>query len=269
MKSKSYYKYFITHYLIKMLRNIVRPASKKANKRIFTNELTQNQAFKFIHLFGYVILVFMVIDYAALLFPAQFLNPNWELNTIGKIIESIFVTLLGFMLVFFRPEKQSIKRSELRILSLLSWLALVLGIICFLFAPLLISNALRINSTNQTNISIQLTTQRQQAEQIKLQLDNLNETQLQNLWLRNQANSAANTNISAAEKKQQLTDKLNSIEQASRQQLQQRLKNQQRSLFKMTFKWVLGAIISGVTFVSLWKYTEWVREFLKAAKYEI
>ena len=143
---------------------------------------------------------------------------------------------------------------------------MLLGILCFLFAPLLISNSLRINSTNQTNISIQLTNQRKQAEQMELQLDKLNETQLQNLWLRNQANSATNNQLSAAEKKQQLTEKLNSTEQTSRQQLQQQLKNQQRSLFKITFKWVLGAIISGVTFISLWKYTEWVREFFKAAK---
>lgn len=252
-----------------MLRNFVRSVPEKADKRIFTNELTQSQAFKFLHLLGYVILVFMVIDYAALLFPPQFFNPNWELNTIGRIIESIYVTLLGFMLVFFRPEKQSIKRSELRILSLFSWLALFLGIICFLFAPLLISNSLRINSNNVTNISVQLTNQRQQAEQIELQLDKLNETQLQNLWLRNQANSAANNSLSIAEKKQQLTNQLNSTEQTSRQQLQQQLKSKQRSLFKITFKWVLGAIISGVTFISLWKYTEWVREFFKAAKYEV
>ena len=248
-----------------MLRNIIHPA-EKTDKRVFTNEITQNQAFKFIHLFGYVILIFMVIDYAALLFPPQFFNPNWELNTIGRIIESVYVTLLGFMLVFFRPEKQSIKRSELRILSLFSWLALFLGIICFLFAPLLISNSLRINSSNQTKINLQLTNQRQQVEQVKLQVNNLNEAQLQNLWLRNQPNYAANINISAAEKKQQLTDKLKSNEQASRQQLQQRLKNNQRSLFKMTFKWVLGAILAGVTFISLWKYTEWTREFVKAAK---
>ena len=252
-----------------MLKNILRPVPEKADKRIYTNEITQNQAFKFIHLFGYVIIAFMAIDYAALLFPPQFLNPNWELNTVGRIIESIYVTLLGFMLIFFRPEKQSIKQSELRILSLLSWSALLLGIVCFLFAPLLISNSLRINSTNTTNINFQLTNQRQQVEQIELQLDKLNETQLQNLWLKNQSNSVSNKNVSIAEKKQQLTNQLSSTEQANRQKLQQGLKNKQRSLFKMTFKWVLGAIISGVTFISLWKYTEWVREFSKAAKQEV
>ena len=252
-----------------MLRNLVRSIPEKKDKRISTNEITQNQAFKFVHLLGYVILVMMAIDYAALLFPPQFFNPNWELNTIGRIIESIYVTLLGFMLVFLRPEKQSIKRSELRILSLFSWLALLLGIICCLFAPLLISNSLRINSNNQTNLNLQLTNQRQQIEQVELQIDSLNEAQLQNLWQRNQSNSAANINISAAEKKQQLTNKLNSSEQANRQQLQQTLKNQQRSLFKMTFKWVLGAILAGITFISLWRYTEWTREFLKAAKFEV
>ena len=61
----------------------------------------------------------------------------------------------------------------------------------------------------------------------------------------------------------QLTTQLNSTEQENRQQLQQRLKTNQRSLFKMAFKWVLGTIISGVTFISLWKYTDWVRVFCR------
>ncbi len=231
-----------------------------------TNELTQERTFKLVNLLGYVLLAFMAIDYVAILFPPQLLNPNWELNTIGKIIETVFVTLLGFMLVFFRPEKQSIQQGELRILTCLSWLTLVLGIICFLFAPLLVSNSLRINSTNRNNLSLQLTNQRDRVEQVELRLDGLNDTQLENLWRRNNGGSATNPSISTTEKKEQLTARLNSSEQTNRQQLQQRLRSNQRSLFKMTFKWLLGTIIAGITFISLWRYTDWARAFLKETK---
>lgn len=242
------------------INNIIQPSVLQKRKRIFTtNELTQHKAYKFVHLLGYVILAFMAIDYLVLFFPPQFLNPNWEFNTMGRIIESIYVTFLGFMLVFFRPEKQTIKQGELRTLSWLSWLALVFGIFSFLFAPLLISNSLRINNSNKTDLSVQLTNQRQRVEKIELRLDSLNESQLQNLWQRNQADSAVESNISANEQKQQFATQLNSQEQKNRQQLQERLKKGQYSLFKITFKWVLGAIISGITFISLWKYTDWVR----------
>lgn len=252
-----------------MLKNITRSIPKERDIRIFTSELTENQSYKFIHLLGYAILGFMAFDYAALLIPPQLFNPSWELSTIGRIIESVWVTLIGLMLIFLRPDKQSIKRSELRILSLLSWLSLILGIVCFLFAPLLISNSLRINNTNQTQINFQLTNQSEQAEQMTLQLDSFSKTQIQNIWQNMQPNSASISNISLAEKKQQLSEQINSKKQKSKQQLQQQLKGKQRSLFKMTFKWVLGAILAGFCFVSLWKYTEWTREFVRAAKQEI
>ena len=248
-----------------MLKSILQPPQNN-NRNILTNELTQERTVKLVNLLGYVLLTFMAIDYVALLFPPQLLNPTWELNTIGKIIETVFVTLLGFMLIFFRPEKQAIQQGELRILTWLSWLSLILGIICFLFAPLMINNALRINNTNRTNLSVQLTNQRDRVEQVELQLDGLNDTQLENLWRRNNRDSAPNSGTSTTEKKAQLSAQLTSSEQANRQQLQQRLRNRQRSLLKMTFKWVLGTIVAGVTFVSLWKYTDWARAFFQETK---
>ena len=243
-----------------MLKKLNKPSSRHRSKRsIVTDELIEKQSYKFIHLLGYAILVFMALDYFALLIPPQFFNPNWELATMGKIIETVYVTLLGFMLVFFRPQKQPIKPSELRILSLLSRLALFLGVICFLFAPLLISNSLRINNTNQAKINLKLENQRQQVKQFSLQLDNLNDEQIQNIWRRNQQNSAPNARLSPTKQKQQLVSQINSVKQEQNKQLQQKLKTNQRSLFKMTLKWVLGTIVAGVSFVSVWKYTQWVR----------
>ena len=231
----------------------------KYRKSIVTNEAIEKDSYKFVHLLGYTILIFMAIDYVSLLITPKFLNPNWELETIGKIIETVYVTLLGFMLVFFRPKQQSIKRWEFKILSFLSWLTLFLGILCFLFAPLLISDSLRINSTNQTKIKLQLETQKQQFQGFNLQLDNLSNQQLDNLWANIHQTTDSKANVSPAEQKQQVVSKIKQQQQANRKQLQQKLKTNQRSLFKMTIKWFVGAIVAGVSFVSIWKYTQWAR----------
>lgn len=246
-----------------MIRNVARSFSPQIDRRVATSELTEKQSYKFVHLLGYAILGFMAIDYIALLVPPQFFNPNWELNTIGRIIETVWVTLIGLMLVFFRPNQQSIKQSELRILAFLSWLSLLLGIVCFLFAPLAISNSLRIDNTNKSQVNARLTTQSLQAEEITTRISQLNEAQINSLWQRNQSN---NDSLSVTEKKQQLTQQVSSREQEGKQQLQNRLKSDRRSLLKTTFKWVLGTILSGLCFVSLWRYTEWTREFARAYK---
>lgn len=250
-----------------MFRTIFQPLSNRKKKiRILTNEITERQSYKCIHLLGYAILFFMMIDYAIILIPPHFLNPDWEFNTIGKIIDTVYVTLLGYMLVFFRPQQQSVKHSELRILYWLSWLALLLGIVCFLFVPLIIGNSWRINIANQTKINIQLANQNQQAEQLILKLDNLSNRQIQNIWVRNQQASAFNVNVSFREKKQQIVHKINSAEQRKIKQLQQNSKNNQHFLLKVTFKWLLGTIVAGVSFVSIWQYSEWARKFLMYSK---
>lgn len=242
-----------------MLKSIKKPPYHNQAKSIITNESIQKDSYKFVNLLGYAILVFMVIDYVYLLISPQFFNPNWELTTMGKIIETVYVTLLGFMLVFFRPQKQRIKQGELRILSWLSRLALFLGILCFLFAPLLISNSLRINNANQAKINLQLENQNQQLQQFTLQLDNVNEEQIRNIWARNQQNSSPNTNLSAEEQKQQILSKVNSVKQKSTIQLQKKLNSNKHFLFKMTLKWVFGTIIAGTSFLAIWKCTQWSR----------
>lgn len=241
-----------------MLKNPLKPFAPHKTKRIITDDITEKHSYKFANLLGYIILTLMVVDYGSLLIPPQFFNPTWEIETIGEIIETVFVTLLGFMLIFFRPQQQSIKHSELKILALLSWLALILGIICFLLTPLLISNCLRLNANNQAQINLQLANQNQQFEQATLDLNKLNNEQIQNLWVKANQNSAPT--IAVTQQKQQLVTQIQQRQQATKQQLQQSLKNNQLSLFKMTFKWMLGAIIAGVYFVYIWQYTKWVRE---------
>ena len=59
---------------------------------------------------GYLILLLSFLDYILLLMPPQFLNPNWELNTMGRIIEYVWAPLIAFLMIFVRLPEQKISR---------------------------------------------------------------------------------------------------------------------------------------------------------------
>ena len=101
---------------------------------------------------GYFILVLIFLDYVFLLIPPRFLNPTWELNIIGHLVENVWAPLLGFALVFIHREN-NFKELELKILSWLSRLMLLMAIIYFLSAPLILSNTIKIQQKNFTRNS--------------------------------------------------------------------------------------------------------------------
>ena len=243
-----------------MLKNIIpnsfNKKKQKKDKSIIVDEFVEQKSYAFVALVGYVILGLIFFDYLHLLFPPQFFNPNWEIQTIGKIIETIWILLLGFMLVFFRTQQRKIKKSELKILSVLSWLTLAIAICCFLSAPLLMSNALRIDQNNKTQINAQLTNQSSQIEQLFTKINQASNQEI-NSFLSNR--QFAGLSGSDDVLRQQLVDIVQQRKQASQARLQQTLKAKQVKLFKSTFKWVIGAIISGIAFVTVWRYTGWAR----------
>lgn len=242
-----------------MLKNIIPNAphkkARKKTKSILTNEFIEDRSYNLVALVGYVILGFIFFDYLNLLIPPQLFNPSWELETIGKFIETIWILLLGFMLVFFRTQQRPIKATELKLLSFLSWLTLAIAIICFLTAPLLISNALRINQNAKTQINTQLTNQNKRVEIVLTEIEEASDTEINTLL----SNSQLALSNSVRESKQQLINTVKQQQQIETQQLKQSLKNKQSTLFKTTFKWAIGAIIAGITLVSIWKYTSWTR----------
>ena len=242
-----------------MLKNIIPNAPhkkiRKKTKSILTNELIEHQSYNLVSLVGYIILGFIFFDYLHLLIPPQLFNPSWELETIGKFIETIWILLLGFMLVFFRTQQRTIKNTELKLLSFLSWVTLIIAIICFLAAPLLISNALRINQNTNTQINARLANQNEQLEQVFSEINQASDLEINTLLKSNQIVSSS----SVEESRKQLIDTVEQQQQIKTQQLKENLKNQQLTLFKTTLKWFAGAIIAGITFVSIWKYTSWTR----------
>jgi hypothetical protein len=104
-----------------------------------------------ISLAGYIILLLTLIHYLLMLIPPHLFNPAWELNIIGHLIESVWASILGFLLILFRMPEQKIYTGEFKRLSLVSKLALFVAIIYFLLIPLIISDTARIYRDRKIN----------------------------------------------------------------------------------------------------------------------
>ncbi|MDJ0724335.1 MAG: HpsJ family protein [Prochloraceae cyanobacterium] len=212
---------------------------------------------KIINLVGYVFVILTLLDLGYLLIHPQFFNPQWEMRTIGKAIETVWAILLGFLLIFHLPETTSIKPQKFKQLSRLSWLAFAIGIIYLLMIPMLGNNA-RIIAKNNRAQSIQLierkTLQFKQFEQ------KLSGTSNANLAQFLQFKESDKMTIKSPEK---LRKKLIKDVRGKREKIENQLKKQllikQKNLIKVTLKWTIGAIISGVSFIMMWKWTKWIR----------
>ena len=212
---------------------------------------------KIINLVGYAFSILSLLDLVFLLIHPQFFNPQWEMRTMGKIIETVWAALLGFMLIFYRPQGQTIKLRQLKKLSFLSWLALSIGILYLLMIPLLANNARIIYQNNQKQSLQQIEQQTRQLKQFKQKLNNSSDDRLTELF---QPKQSPKIPLESPEK---LRNKLLKTVLEKQEKIENKLKKQlqlkQTSLIKITLKWTIGAIISGVSFILIWKWTKWIR----------
>lgn len=252
----------------KLKRFLFRTSSPKNNKNkthsnrdrtISLDEAVEKQSHKLINLAGYVILALVCLDYLTLLIPPKLFNPAWEIDVIGKAVETVWGPLLGLILVFYRRQQYLLKRSEVRILAWLSRLALVLGIVYLLAAPLLITNTFRIMRTNQAQMTMQLETRNQQQEQFERQLQQANERQLKTFWQKYQGSSPQVSTMSSEAIRQKILEKIDRENQQNHQRLEQNFATRKLSMTKTTIKWLLGTSIAGISFITIWKYTRWTR----------
>jgi hypothetical protein len=231
-----------------------------------TSNLTQ--AIARLRFIGYGLLLLTLGDWIDLLIPLNFLNPEWEIQTIGGLVERVPVPLIGLLLIFLGGKYEESKPGQ-RILKLLSWLALLLGIFYLLLVPLGISNTVRINKQNESQISLRVQENMSQIQQVKAAIAQANSPEQLSALL-TQLNSAGLTpTIQNSQQVDQVKQQLTTFVAQSEAQLQSeagKTRSQQRlTLFKKAIKWNLGALISGCLFISIWRTTGWARRSAEAA----
>ena len=125
---------------------------------------------------GYILLIFSLMDYVEIIVPTHFIDPVWEFQTMGQLVEHIWAPLLGLTFVFI--QQQYISRFELQVLSFLSWLSFILGLLYLLMLPLGINDSITIYNGTSAQITHQAVQQKEQFSKLK-QLVNKAQTNIE------------------------------------------------------------------------------------------
>jgi hypothetical protein len=211
---------------------------------------------------GYGFLIFALIDFTALLVPSNFTNPVWEFGFVGKVVEQVAAPLIGFGLVFVGGNTQRLTWEKFT-LRVLSWLALVVGLLYLPLIGLGVSSAVRIDRQNEQQLTTeakQTKTQLQQTQQ-ELQAANTIE-QMQALLNRLDVQGRApeiGNNQQFQTAKQQFGEFLAKREKGLKTQVEATRATQRQGLLKSALKWNLGALLSAALFISIWRGTTEIR----------
>ena len=213
-----------------------------------------------LRLVGYGLLLMAFVDLFFLLIPPQFMNPIWEFETMGTIVERVPVTLLGVVLVFYgeRGDRAPIETFLLRVLS---WLSLVAAIFLLLMIPLNISNGFRIYHQQNARVNAQFVRQKDTLQEYSEQLEAANSREEIQRILQQQAKQKIS--IPAAVNTDKLkTDILDNLQenQAKITSQTQSFRAKNRSMIlKKCLRWNLGSLIASILFFLIWKSTGWAR----------
>lgn len=215
-----------------------------------------------LRILGYCLLLFVLFDLIYILFPPRLMNPVWEFQTIGAIIDRMALPLLGFVLVFL-GEGNLRTRIEVFILKYLSWLSLVIAILLGLLIPLCLSNTLRINNINNSNITTQATQQMSQIKQFEEQLDKATTNDLETLLGRIKAQNTAPEIANPEDLKNRLLADSNKAKKNLEVQVATARQNRRIELIKTALKAIIGAIISIFLLIRIWQATRWARKSMR------
>lgn len=227
---------------------------------ILQNQERQVFSSGILRLVGYGLLVMAIVDVFFLVIPPQLMNPLWEFQTVGAIVERIPVTLLGIVLIYY-DERGDRAPIETFILKALSWLSLIAAILLVLMIPLNISNSFRIYHQQNATVNAQYVNQKDAIQKFKEQLKAANSKDEIGAVLQQQAKEEVNIPDSVN------TQKLKTDIITNLQNNQDNITSQTKSfkaekrawLIKQCLKWNLGALIAAILFFMIWKSTGWAR----------
>lgn len=222
--------------------------------KLNSNEWLSSSLFRVV---GYALLALSLFDIVAVFVPTRFMDPGWEFQMVSNLVERVPVPLLGLVLIFCGE-------TNLRIFKFLSWACLVVGLLFLLLVPLGISSTWRIEQRNQQQLTTQITRKTAQLQQVKGQLDKATTVQeLSNILTRLNPQSPPPQINNPQQLKSQLLSGIVQAENNLKTQAEASQANARLLLSKNLLKSILGALVSGVLFLSIWHR---IRKMLKVSK---
>lgn len=233
----------------------------------------ENQSVYRLRWLGYALLLFALIDALTALIPPNFAEPAWKLQIMGKLVETVVVPLLGFALIFF-GEFYDRKSFEKPVLTILSWLSLVLAIAFLLLIPLGTIGAFQVDAqlasvdTNQIQQQVlrQAAPTLTQIQQLETQLSKSGPEDIKRLGDQLAGLGISFDTQNPEKAKSELLNRVNQLKNQAQAQVQKQVQEQVQAnetkrleVRKNALKWNLGALIAAVLFFVLWKSSGWAR----------
>jgi hypothetical protein len=206
---------------------------------------------------GYGLLVLALFDFVNILVPLRLMNPRWEMQTIGALVERVPVPLLGLMLVFY-GETSFRKKWEIAFLKVLSWASLLVGVLFLLLIPLVVVNTVRIDKQITYQSSTQVSQQLSGLQQLENQVNKGTDKDINVLATR--LNQGRQVDVKdPQELKSRLLSEISMAKKTIQPQTTAALADGRLALLKNSIKWLLGSLVSGVLFIYIWANTGWTR----------
>jgi hypothetical protein len=204
---------------------------------------------------GYALLLLSVFDTIESAIPVNFMNPEWELQFMGSVIERSPVPLLGFMFVFFAEHLRRTRWSRSVALGI-SWAALVTGVGLVLMVPLIIGNTFRMETRTAAQVKTQLDQQLAQTRGLETALTSASEENLTEM-LRRMGKSPEGRSLEEA--RQAVLEEVAQARQTLQTRADEALATQRLTLTKRSYKWAAQAMAVGTLLSYLWWSTGWIR----------
>ncbi len=211
-----------------------------------------------LHLAGYGLLLLSFFDVVSVFVPPQFTNPNWEFQLLGNLVERTPVPLMGAVLVFYGG-KANRSRPERFLLPLFSWASLLAGVLYILLIPLGFMNAWRIDQANIRQISAQVNQRMTGINKFKDQLKTAKPTDINSAFEALKKRGLPEDIKNPKDLKTKITENIVTMEQKLGTESETTQSSLRINLLKNAAKWNLGALVSGVLFILIWRMTRWAR----------
>ncbi len=238
--------------------NFPPPPKQGSNNWVYLLPEAEQRSHLLLPWLGYGLLVFALFNYIHILIPLGLTNPEWELLTIGALVEQAAIPLLGLSFIFYRRQGY-INTWERMLMRCLSWVALLLGLFYLLLIPLGVADTWRLYQA----VDAQITAQSQPTEQLQSLKEQLHQAKTEQQLKQVLVSVTPPAARAQIQYPQALKDKLLVTIGQAQQNLQLQTQgiaaNQKLVLLKNSLKWNLGALLSGCLLILFWQLTNWVR----------
>ena len=209
---------------------------------------------------GYGLLMMAMVDLINLLIPLELMNPDWEFQLIGSVIERIPLTFLGIVFVFYEDTNYRTPIEKI-LLKIISWFCLILAILLLLAIPLNINNAFRIYRNYNARINYQVIPRLEMIEdfQNQVKLANSPENLANIIQQKVSTKVELPPSLDLAEFKDNIANNLQQESESLQAKAQDKRINQRKQLIRKVIKYNLGALIAIFLLIFVWQNTYWAR----------